>query len=189
LSLEDAEASKEPAGHILHDYHPQFYLKRPQFLLRLLLKSPLSPKKVRRHDTMPASTPTRRRGGRALASPLSLFLLLLLASASLSSAQYQSSLPYGVPRDDITVRMSLLGSGLGPVGRGELGVTVKAFQDSLNWLGDSIAVRGAKLERRPVDGTATVDVTVSADARRLDLIKGLIAEKVSNQEVRKFFCC
>ena len=73
------------------------------------------------------------------------------------------------------------------IGRGELGVTVKACQDTLNWLGDSIAVRGARLERWPVDGpgTATVDVTVSADARRLDLILGLIREKVSNQEVRE----
>lgn len=128
----------------------------------------------------------RRRGALPLASLL-LSLLLLFLLPSPSAAQYLSSLPSGVPRDDITVRLSLLGGGLGPVGRGELGVTVKAFQDTLNWLGDSIAVRGARLERWPVDGpgTATVDVTVSADARRLDLILGLIGEKVSNQEVRE----
>ena len=131
----------------------------------------------------------RRRQRRALASLLSLLLLSLFSLLSLlpapSSAQYLSSLPYGVPRDDITVRLSLLGGGLGPVGRGELGVTVKAFQDTLNWLGDSIAVRGARLERRPVDGpgTATVDVTISADARRLDLILGLVRETVEDQEV------
>jgi len=141
----------------------------------------------------PTSTSTSKRRGRAGragagAGFLALLLLLLLFS-TFSNAQYQSSLPYGVPRDDITVRLSLLGGGLGPVGRGELGVTVKAFQDTLNWLGDSIAVRGARLERRPVDGpgTATVDVTVSADARRLGLIQGLIGEKVSNQEVSFFF--
>lgn len=122
---------------------------------------------------------------------LFLFVALLCARspAPLASAQYLSSLPAGIPRDDVTVRISLLGGGLGPVTRDDLAITMKAFRDSLNWLGDSIAVRSARLERWPVDGpgTATVDVVISADARRLDLINGLVREKVENQEARRLF--
>ena len=80
-----------------------------------------------------------------------LLVLLAIAAAPSATAQYRNALPPGT-HADVGVRLVLLGGGLTPINARDLEVTRKSMRDVLNWLGDDIAVRPARLESGSADG-------------------------------------